>query len=105
MYLILYTIKHGEYSYGDRFLLDSCDFADILPEILFDFENCTLAEYRAAVADLRLHNRHEIGERVLCDLRVAKVDEADEAVLTKYLSEYIPTTQPTLASFIPQDTR
>lgn len=103
MYLIFYTIKHGEYSYGDRFLFDSSDFADILPEILPDFENYTLDEYREVVADLRLHNRHEIGERVLCDIRVAKVDEADEAVLTRYLSGDVPTNQPTLASLLPQD--
>ena len=60
---------------------DSCDFADILPEIHDGFSSITLGDFRTAVADLRLDNRHEIDERVLCDLRVTKVNEVDVATL------------------------
>jgi hypothetical protein len=100
MYLITYTIKHGEYEYGDRFLFDSCDYADILPEIYYGFSDYTLGDFRTAVADLRLDNRHEIDDRVLCDLAATKVDDADVAMLSKYLIGTSETRGPIVASLV-----
>ena len=103
MYIINYTIKHGDCEYGDRFLFDSCDYADILPEIIYEFSDYTLGDFRSAVADLRLDNRHEMDVRVLCNLTATKVDDADVATLSKYLNGAAGSVDPTLASLVPQN--
>ena len=105
MHLINYTIKHGDCEYGDRFLFDSCDYADVLPEISDEFLDYTLGDFRAAVAELRLDNRHEIDERVLCNLTATKVDDADVATLSKYLSGGDGSGDLVLASLISQGNR
>jgi hypothetical protein len=101
MYLISYTIKHGECEYGDRFLFDSCDCADILPEIYDGFLDYQLGDFRRAVSDLRFDGRHDIDGRILCNLGAIKVDDADVATLSKYLNGIDGVGKPVLASLIP----
>ena len=100
MYLITYTIKQGGFAYGDRFLCDSCDYADILPEIEPNFVDASFADFRTAVADLRLRHRHEWGERILCDLQASKVDDDDGPILRKYLNPSEDAHEPVLASLL-----
>lgn len=86
MYLIRYTIKHDDYESGDRFLFGSRDYTDILPEISYEFHDYTSEYFRAAIADLEAGGRHEMANcRILCDLKVTRVEDGDYPVLARYL--------------------
>ena len=84
------------------FLLTSLLPGDPAEQILGP-QSATPERLAAVRADLRLDDRHEMDERVLCRLTATKVDDADVAALSKYLTGGADSVDPTLASLVPQN--